>query len=401
MYLYGGYKRLSIEAVRIRPQGRFDPRWLLGSNLSQHGTVVLQRRFTAYRFSLLNHGTLKLGLQSPVPVGAWIPFPSSHVQLTAHRSEFPGQQHRTPYIRERYATRIGVDAHHDAAEPQAYPIADFLGPNLVLWSYDPHTTAPATPIERPTSRGVVTALLIRHSTFSTRIGVIPMSAHEVEGRETLNAEHPGRAKENFFFGRYDGGQVTVALNRPLKAESYAEVRSRVNKHPITSIKTVQPLGSTEDGRPKAVPITESERYPPLPQQSGFNVFGPMSRLLLHGVRGNVLIADRPLDLTGSADLELSDVDGLRNGNGQELLAAPLATSGEATTLQFRAVSEAKVNGVSETTGWQMHREEILLVAALAGIVGSLVGILTFLMGFRGGSGRGEQPHGSNPPQEDV
>lgn len=402
MYLYGGYKRLSVQAFRIRPDGRFNPRWLLGPNLAHHGTVLMQRRFTAYRFSLLNHGTLKLGLENSVPVGAWIPFPLSRVQLTAHESEFPGQQPRTPYIRERYASHIGVDSHQNATEPQAYPIADFLGPDLVLWSYDPDTTAPGTPIEKSTGRGVVTALLIRRSTFSTRIGVIPMSAHEVSGREELNAEHPRRAKENFFYGRYDGGRITVALNRPLKTASYTQMRRRVNKHPFTSIKTVQPFGTGKHGEPKAEKVFESERYPPLPRQSGFNVFGPLHRLFLHGVRGNVLVADRPIDMAGSADLELNDVEGLFNGNDQELLAAPLATSGEETTLQFRAVSEAKVNGVSETTGWQMHREEILLVAAVAGIIGSLVGILTFVKGFGGVGNRGNQrSYEATTAQEDI
>lgn len=228
-----------------------------------------------------------------------------------------------------------------------------------------------------------------------------MSAREARGREELNSEQPHRAKENFFFGRYDGGQVTVALNRPLQAESYAVMRRRVNRNPFTSIKTVQPLGTTRNGQPKAEPTTESERYPPLPRQSGFNVFGPLRRLFLRGVRGKVLVADRSLDLTGSADLELNDVKGLLNANDQELLAAPLATSGEATTLQFRAVSEAKVNGVSETTGWQMHREEILLVAAVAGILGSLIAILSFVKGLGAGSNGRRPSHVVPATQEDA
>jgi len=171
---------------------------------------------------------------------------------------------------------------------------------------------------------------------------------------------------------------------PLDDDSYQAMRARVDADPVTAVGTVQPMGKVNaEGLGKPVPVTEAQRYPPLPRYAGFNLFGPLDDVFFRGVHGHVSVADRPLDLSGSADLELGDVRGLRNVNRQQLLAAPLATSRESANLQFRAVGSVAVNGVLQTTVWRRHATELAVISAVVTLLSGLLAIAVSVRRLRG------------------
>jgi hypothetical protein len=127
-------------------------------------------------------------------------------------------------------------------------------------------------------------------------------------------------------------------------------------------------------------MPEQERYPPLPPYAGINVFGPMRNVSFHGVSGEVQIGGESKRLGGSADLQLGDVRGFRNGDNAQLVSAPLATSREAAELEFRAVGTASINGVAQSTIRSRVDRDL---AAIGSIVAILAGALTVFGRLKG------------------
>jgi hypothetical protein len=388
--LSGFTNRMTINAVRLRPRGDFNPRWLVDGRLDAHAQVLGRTTVKAFRTTFITRNDLHVAMLGPVPVGAWIPFPGSKVDLGTRTSPFPGEP-ESPFLVERYPSDIGYTKKvGHQTQPQAYPLGDFLGQPLVLWTRDSGARIPATPFGRPSKRGVVTALYIGRSIFSTRIAAVPLSNEELRGRYQYDKResHFDRLQQ-VTFGWSDGGSVRVTVSRPLSEAAYAAVRARVSARPriwVTSqadVYEVAPNGAAvpappPHGQPDPVaPYSELERYPPLPRYVGFNVFGPLDRVLFRLVRGHVAVGDRPLDLSSSADLELYNVRGLRNADDQQLLLAPLATSGQSARLAFRAVGSVKVNGVRQTTFWKRHGDAV----GLAGFILTLVGVVLAVAGF--------------------
>ncbi len=391
--LQGGTDWLRIHAFRLRVKGAFDPRCLLSpGDLCRHMQVLSESVFGEYRMTLLTRQQLHVSLLGPVPVGAWVPFPGSQVTLSPQQSSFP-QEPQLPRMVERYPPLIGwPNQPNHTTQPQAYPVGDFLAP-LVIWTSDPNAQMPATPIRAPTQSGVVTALLIDHSSFSTRIAAVPLSSYELAGRRQEDDRYPKRAEGDVFFGRSDGGQVALTVDQPLASAEYDALRRQTAAHPtvwtdvLADSWVMAPVGAVlpalnAKGEAPPEPYRLQERYPPLPLYAGFNVFGPLNRVLFRGVWGNVSVGASDVDLSGSADLELEGVHGLRNADDQELLSAPLATSSQSASLEFRAVGTVKVNGVSQSTIFQQHGVLIGALSAVVSAIGLIIGVLAFLQGMR-------------------
>lgn len=133
---------------------------------------------------------------------------------------------------ERYLSTIGYfRSPGKTAEPQSYPIGDFLGPDLVIWTIDPNAQMPTTSLRAPAQSGVVTALLIGTSTFSTRIGVVPLSNEELAACRKVDAQSPGQAQQDVFLGGCDGGHITLAVDEPLGSAAYNALRQQTAAHP--------------------------------------------------------------------------------------------------------------------------------------------------------------------------
>jgi hypothetical protein len=413
-------QRMAVEVVQMEPIGRFDPAWMVHDELDQHGRILSHSTFNAFLMSFTTSRDLHVGLLGDVPLGAWIPLPRSEVELTAAPSPFPGSP-TVPRITEKHPPGRGMDEvrfDHGRVRGQGYPIGDFLGPNLVLWSDSPFVEVSGWPLEKGQAGGRrITAVRLKRSTFSTRISAVPLSKGEFFEHLPYMLAAPHRGHEYVYSGRPDGGEVVVRVTKPLGRRAYARLRRRVLAHPVIHMRPVNflrivfPNGHAEPGRAifeppridlrpgdqgnstektltKVMPIPERDRYPPLPRVAGFNIFGPLHAILFRGVHGDLLIADQAKSLSGSADLRLTDVSGLRNEAGEELVPAPLSTSAGSATLQFHAVSEARINGVPQTVTTFMEEWHAWLAAlgfAFA-TLGAVFGVRAFL---RQVSGAGE------------
>jgi hypothetical protein len=412
----GELQHLEVLAVRIEPNGAFDPHWLLSKRLARHGRILETAVFRGHAFALYDHHDLRLAMLGSVPVGAWIPFPGSTVKLASERSEFLAENLNARLV-ERYPGSVGVQSRPGhkglwASQPQYYPIGDFLGPNLVIWTEDPKAQIPGTRLDSPTNQGVVTAILIGDSNFSTRVSAAPMSAADVVESALYGKARPTAGRETLYSQDDPGGTLTLTVERPLDERGYQKLKRRVRAHQRTWVPIEYPPEGTESDSSILIPLEhspgeaessarhlslpatvaappaagqlgrEEERYPPLPRYSGLNIFGPLQKVSFQGVHGDLTIADKTIDMGGSADLELGDVDSFRDNGGHQLISAPLATSGQSADLQFKAAGTATVNGVSETTVSSYLEPRLAGFGTVLTVVGGVIGIIASLRHFR-------------------
>lgn len=387
----GELQRLQAVAVRFRPRGRFDPHWLLSGDLARHGRVLEKSSFSGAAFSLFNRHDLRLAMLSSVPLAAWVPYPESKVDLVSQRSEFFAEDLNSRIV-EQYPQNIAVHhrrGHHGlwVSRPQVFPLGDFLGPNLVLWTEDPTARIFGTALDHRTQPGVITAVLIGDTNFSTRIAVAPVKLADIAETAVHADEDPVAGREELFLSDVPGGKVTLTVEKALDQRQYQALKKRVRAHPITWVPIAAPGQKLNLGRGRFgssstahLPGTgrEEERYPPLPRYSGLNIFGPLDQVAFKGVHGSLMIADKEVGLGGSADLVLGQVHGLHDQSGHELISAPLSTSRQSADLQFDAVGTASVNGVSKTTVKSHLEPRLAIAGTVITLAGSLFGLLAAL-----------------------
>jgi hypothetical protein len=381
---------LTITAVRFRPRGAFDPHWML-ADMRRHVTVLSEQQFSAYKFLLLNHRPLHVAMLGPVPVGAWVPFPGSHVTLHSQPSSFP-QDPSTPTLTETYPPAVGTRGGLENS--QGYSLGDFMLPDLVLWSDDRSVQMPETPLRSPAGPGVVTALLFRNSTFSLRVAATPLTAKEFGSLLRSSVTQPAPRQPGPVAGAFDHGHITLTLNQPLSPPAYDAVKASVAGQQVTRIAVLSdPFVAAPNGAPVPNPTglkqppppwrySAPAKYPPMPLYAGFNVWGPLGSVTFSSVTGHASVGANALDLSGAPDLTLSGVQGLRSASDQQLVTAPLETSSQSAKLEFRAVANVSVNGNSETSGWAEHKTALAIAAFLATIIGAVVGVAAFAHALR-------------------
>jgi hypothetical protein len=381
--LDGGFKRLTVEAVRLKTNESFVARWLLNSrSLGGHAKILSRTIIRSGRLNLISGNELHVSLLGSVPVGSWVPFPNSKVTLMQQPTAYQSEQ-RAPELTERYPVDLGARATSAATQAQRYPIGDFLGPNVVLWTEDPEAHIPGTSLRSQPGQSEITALLIRGSTFSTRIGVIPATGRDLVDNAKVNLEHASAADGNDFFGESDHGKLSVIDDQPLSESAYRAVRSQLAKNDTTTIHDFSTAYFEDEGVKTPIGAgAETERYPPLPTNAGFNVFGPMPELTFYGAQGSILAGDQTVALSAPADVRLSGVHALRELSEGESIPIPLKVNGQKAHLEFSAVSAVTVNGRDETSFLQHHASLFEGLGILIGIFGLLLTIATFIRGLQ-------------------
>jgi hypothetical protein len=382
--LSGGAELMQATAIRLRSHGRFDPFSLINDE-SGHGTVHLEREIPveAEKFSIVTPSSLHVGMSGAVPVGAWIPFPGSWIDLTESTSPFPGSSQQ-PRLVEHYPADVGFwpdnEGNEHPKEPQIFPLGDFLGPNLLLWTDNPQARIVGTSFNRPAGKDVITAVIVSRAVFSTRIAVAPAPSGFPVLAEHLSFADEEDSAEYIVDGSGAAGTVAVTVDQPLSEGEYRGVRQRVLSNPRTW-REVPPNPEYEAEAAEA-PFWREEHFPPLPRQAGFSVWGPLRTIELDQVHGALTVGDENVDLSGAGEVQINEVQAFRNSDDEELITAPLATSGRAANVQFEAKGTVSVNGIPQSTNRTLIEPVWGVVALLVGFAGSIIALLNGLLRIR-------------------
>ena len=378
--LTGDIKLMLAHAYRLRAHGPFDPSYLRNPESAKHFRILDRTRVEAYAFSMATPRE---------PAGQHVRRcpdrcldPLSGVASPAHGRAFPVLRRSSAATLDRelppwvgfWSDRKG-EPH--PREPQIYPIGDFLGPDLVLWSNNPGARVIGTPFSGPAGPGVITAVVVQPSIFSTRIGVTGLRSDQVPVIEELTMDGPDRDAERTFDSANTTGTVSLTVKKPLSARQYRAVQRRVRGRPRRWV-DVPP--NREHGGDKFLKrgFTQEQHYPPLPDYAGFNVFGPLEQIAFRGVYGHLTVGDDHVDLRGSGDVVLSDVDDFRDDQRRQLISAPLATSKDSAQLQFGAQGTVTVNGNEQATAQSKYKTPLKALGFVSSLIAALFGIVNGL-----------------------
>lgn len=372
--LTGEENIVQATAYRVPARG-FNPLDFVRSRNGNAGVSSIDVH--APTFSILTHGKLKVALSGPIPIGVWIPFPQSVVRLSATRSPFPDDPQR-PRLVEQYPPQVGYwPDRRDMPrpkEPQIYPLGDFLGPNLVLWTDDPEARIMGTPFRGASGSGIVTAVVISSAIFSTRIGVTPVPGDFVIGSEGFSLGEPEGLAEMGFDSSGIGSTLELTVDQPLAQKDYRRVKGLVSEAPKKWV--LADLNPEYGGRAGAeYKALEEQRFPPLPDHTGFNVSGPLERITFRSVSGDLTAGGNHVDLSGGADLDLDELEVFRNSHDEQLIPAPLSTGEEFADLDFRAHGTVRVDGIAQATVESRYAAPMRALAAILTLIGSVVGLL--------------------------
>jgi len=375
-----------VRATAYRlPAGGFDPLSFASAH-TRSGGHLTSVDVRAPKFSIITQGELKVALTGPIPIGAWIPFPESSVRLTTARSAFPEDPGR-PRLIEHYPPQVGYwpgrDDEPHPKRPQIYPLGDFLGPNLVLWTDDPEARVVGTSFGKAAGPGSITALVISPAIFSTRVAVTPIAGDAIAGFEQASLGEPDGLAEFGFDSSGLSGTVALTVDQPLAPKDYRRVQRLVTEDPKKWVPA--DINPEFGGRPNVeFDVLQEQRYPPLPDHAGFNVFGPLQKATFHDVSGDLTVGDSHVDLSGGGDLELNEVEVFRNSDDEQLISSPLSTGGESAELDFGAHGTVSVNGTAQKTVESQYATPMRVLAAILTLIGALVGLLNALRRRREG-----------------
>lgn len=380
--LTGEKEIMRATAYRLPAEG-FDPLAFARAHSEHSGHLVSSAGIRSPKFSFLTRGELKVALPGPIPIGAWIPFPKSHVKLTATRSPFP-QEPQRPHLIEHYPPQVGYwpdpsNTPHPK-ERQIYPLGDFLGPDLVLWTDDPEARIVGTPFGKAAGPGTVTAVVVASTIFSTRVAVTPAGEAFVTEPEIYPLD-PKELGERGFDSSGISGTLSLTVDQPLARKDYERVQGLVTENPKEWV--LADINPEFGGRPGVeYDVLQEQRFPPLPDHAGFNVFGPLERVMFRNVSGDLTVGDSHVDLGGGADLDVNEVEVFRNSHDEQLISSPLATSEESAELDFGARGMVSVNGVAQRTVESEYVAPMRVLAVILTLLGSVFGVFNALKGRR-------------------
>ncbi len=209
------------------------------------------------------------------------------------------------------------------------------------------------------------------------------------------AKTPQERIDGFFLGGGDHGHLTLTVEKPLSAAAYETMRSGVEAHPTTTagfwkdsvlrLDSELPTPNEHDiaGTEEALDIPQAgtgrggaffklspeatrdssttdrhehvsgtEWYPPLPQNAGFNVFGPMTALTIGSAVGNLSVAGHPRAIDTPESLRLTDLHDLRDASSQQsVVSVPMTVASNA------AISSLPPPPRSQLVARRSHRGE--------------------------------------------
>lgn len=383
--------RATVYSIAIPVADAFDPELLLQNKLPSSQKILESKDIGVKDFvSLFTEKPLNVSLLGNTPLAGWIPVKGSKVSLKYKEGiHADALSVNTASIEEIYSEynkdskKINEkDKTFSFSENIDYPLGDFLGPNVVLWTNDKSATIqtekdifPAYQFEERDFKRI-TVVLVKDSAFSVRVACLPFDNDEVIRNVKSATERNGSL---FIPDRVrDSGKVVVSIFDPKDQTSeFENIYNFVKENPITWVKTaVRRIDKTNN-------YDENEwnfRFPPLPNNKGFNIFGPVSDLTLSSVLGSIMIGSKQFPIVAKSNLKLKKIKGLQVEKG--IISVPIQVDKNKAELEFEATSEVYVNDESLNKKSTEHKDlsdYFVFVTPIISILSLLISLLGLLI----------------------
>jgi hypothetical protein len=235
------------------------------------------------------------------------------------------------------------------------PLGDFLGPDIVLWSEDDDVAILAGKriilASPPGNEGKKITVLVPKPPFSIRVACLPLSEEAVDLYNEVTKDEKD-TEEDYLSGMMiqeeDSGTVHVSIGDVQgHAQEFSDVYNRMKQNDIVTIYNIHgdfiAVRSNEDPgvKVKLLPAMKF-RYPPIPPNPGFNIFGSFNNIKFNSATGSVLLGSQPLDIKVPSTFELQDITALSVKGG--VIPIQWSTAKDDTNIQLRATARVFLNG---------------------------------------------------------
>ncbi|HYP01060.1 MAG TPA: hypothetical protein VER76_12780, partial [Pyrinomonadaceae bacterium] len=120
------------------------------------------------------------------------------------------------------------------------------------------------------------------------------------------------------------------------------------------------------------------RYPPIPPNSGFNIFGSFRSLVFNQVQGHLVMGSRTLDINVPSDLELQDINSLHVDGGVIQVPIRWDAKENVANIHLQATARTTLNGEPLGRGFDMYRQQVeyvLLFSSILSAIGAVIQIV--------------------------
>jgi hypothetical protein len=357
------------------PRGeQFDPRWLLDKTPSTSPAIVDRREYEPESlFLLISKESMNVALLGDKPLGAWIPSDGSKLKITYEKPMLLSMPARATLEETFYR----YDDDNLVNPSPGLPLGDFLGPNIVLWWVDASavlaTTKEVFPIntQQQPDKTIINALII-NPPFSIRVALDSIGQHDLE--EYLTFMKNKDSAERRLPAKYqDAGNVRVSILDPVgQVQDFDEIYHRMKANEITTAHDI--LMENESGETKHYDM--SFRYPAIPPNKGFNIFGRINNLKLSSALGSILIGPHQFEINAPSTLDLRNIKSMSVEGGVMPVPVQLNPNENRTELQIQAESEVYLNGDTMNRRANEYKltEQIPLMSLLASVLSAIAAV---------------------------
>lgn len=350
---------------------QFDPQ-ALKTTVPSNYRVIRRVEFDGEKyFSFVTRDGINIRLLGQTPLIAWIPAKGSDVSIKTKKGMFPASPTSLELV-EHYH-RWDRDPSDDAdkghkQEHVDYPLGDFLGPDVVIWTEDPNAFVTASKniwfsgLEQENHRVVIAALISRPP-WSVRISCIPVDEAWIDKYSEVLPHLGGRVISR----KLDqAGQVELTLDSVANSDEFQNAYRLMTEHQFVWVNDLG--GEVKDrGVNFGQRFNFEFRYPPIPAKDGINIFGPVHSLRFSAAEGRLLARNQRVDIDVNSYVGFEGMRGLTFEGG--LISIPVKTDSASADFHVRSVKRLEVNGETENTvrkllGMSTAAEQVIIFAAL-------------------------------------
>lgn len=333
--------------LTIPAEGEFDPAALNAETIPPGYHIERHTVFAGEGYaSFITDKEFHVALLGSVPLVAWIPTTNSSVALQYRKGMFASSRSAFS-LQEKYLAWQGDFAERTFKEiltEAEYPVADFLGPNIIFWSADEKGVLAVekggTFEQKPDEgRKSVLAFLIKRAPWSARLACIPVDS---------------QWKSEYLYALPDLGDALMAraLDAPgeITLSATDDDQDRVNLRRVYEqlrandrvwVRNIPAMYTTDDNQ-VVDQISMEFRYPPMPPIEGCNIFGNLSHLEVHSALGRLDAAGQEIDMQTATSVELRDMKDPSFEAG--VLKIPVKADAGDVEFSVKSVSQLKING---------------------------------------------------------
>jgi hypothetical protein len=375
--------------IEILEDEVFNPRVLLSDKLPENYNLLKRENSDEGFVQILSRSGLRVSLLGDKPLGAWIPMENSKVSIT-HQLRQDISEPTATVIKEQYLASTHEELEQvwlpDGAYDQtkmAMPLGDFLGPKVVFWNEDEPTSVLASSKvlhvpEEIAGKKLIKAIVV-NPPFAVRVVAIPFSEDAIfKTRDEAPERGEGDYSPITSQGRFDNGEANIKIyTADNQAEEFEKLYQSI-KQQGTTVSDFKTYYSREIEGGKMV-----FRYPPIPPNNGFNIFGKMNKLKVDSTLGNLLVGTRSFNIEAPATLELKDIKALEiKKNGIMEIPIQIEFGDTPSRIQLNATSEVYVNDESITRRIDNNKTLIDYIVLLGTVIGIITAIVSGVVAIK-------------------